>query len=242
MNTLLDWRDWRHLTKLDPDKELTDEQLDFIVHSGTDALIIGGTQRIDSQKTASLWKRLAPYSLPKVLEVTFIQGILSGADLYFIPMALNAGDPYWLSGAHHQAVKTYGPFINWDKLIPEGYIILNPDSAAAKLTKAIPSEQTDASAYAVCGEMLMNLPIIYLEYSGTYGDPGLVKHVRNRLQKSRLFYGGGIDSAEKAYEMGLYADTIVVGNMLYEGKLELLPETVAAVKNSRAFAVKRQAN
>lgn len=225
------WRSWRHLTKLDPDRSLTEEEIKYICLSGTDAVVIGGTQGILRQKVEALLLQLTPYPLPKIIEVSSREAVVPGADLYFIPMVLNGGTPHWLIGAHQETVKALGPLIPWQKIIQEGYIILNPQSAAAHLTEAIQLEEPeDVVAYALCGEKLMNLPVIYLEYSGIYGEPNLVQTIKNQIKKSQLFYGGGIDSGDKAYEMGQIADTIVVGNMIYEGKLELLPETVRRVK------------
>lgn len=228
------WPTWRHLTKLDPDRTLTEAEIKYICLSGTDALVIGGTQGIVRPKVEALLRQLAPYPLPKVIEVSSREAVVPGADLYFIPMVLNGGTSHWLIGAHQETVKALGPLIPWKKIVQEGYIILNPLSAAAQLTAAIElTEAVDVAAYALCGERLMNLPVIYLEYSGTYGDPNLVRTIKRQIKKSQLFYGGGIDSGDKAHEMAQIADTIVVGNMIYEGKLELLPETVRRAKEPK---------
>ena len=74
----------------------------------------------------------------------------------------------------------------------------------------------------------MNLPIVYLEYSGVYGDMETVRTVRRSLDNARLFYGGGITSAQQASEAAI-SDTIVVGNVVYD-HLEQALETVKAVK------------
>jgi putative glycerol-1-phosphate prenyltransferase len=75
----------------------------------------------------------------------------------------------------------------------------------------------------------MRLPIVYVEYSGTFGDMDLVRQVRNKLHQAQLFYGGGITNAEQARQAAASADTIIVGNILYDN-LEQALQTVEAVR------------
>lgn len=63
-----------------------------------------------------------------------------------------------------------------------------------------------------------------------YGDPAVTRAVSEAVSQTRVYYGGGINSGEKAAEMGEYADTIIVGNAVYEAGPSVLKETVKAVK------------
>ena len=40
------WKDWVHVTKLDPDKQLKPGDIDAIAASGTDALMLSGTLNV----------------------------------------------------------------------------------------------------------------------------------------------------------------------------------------------------
>lgn len=227
---MYDFREWKHAFKLDPNKAITDVALERICESGTDAIIVGGSDGITLENVLDLMARVRRYTVPCVLEVSSIDTVTPGFDLYFIPTVLNSNDPDWMMNLHHQALKEYGEIMNWDEIIAEGYCILNPDCKAAKLTKANAKLDTDdVAAYALMAEKMFHLPIFYLEYSGTYGDPRVVEMAKRNLSDTVLFYGGGVKTAEQAKEMSQFADVIIVGNVVYED-LPMALKTVSAVK------------
>ncbi len=221
--SMYDAREWRHAFKLDPDKTISEEALERICESGTDAIIVGGTDGVTIDKVLDLMARIRRYTVPCVLEISNLESITPGFDLYFIPTVLNSTDVKWITGLHHQAVKEYGEIMNWDEILVAGYCILNENCKAAKLTNAKTSLSTeDAVAYAQMADKMFHLPIFYLEYSGTYGDPELVKAVSQSVQETTVFYGGGIQTLEQAKEMAEVADVVIVGNAVYENLEEAL--------------------
>lgn len=227
----MDYTTWRHAFKIDPAKEISDDHLEAIAESGTDGVIIGGSDGITIENVLDLLARFRRYSVPLALEISTVESVTPGFDYYFIPTVLNTSDSKWLNGMHHEALKEYGHMMNFDEIITEGYCILNPNCKAAQLTgvNQVPDEE-DVQAYARMAEHLFSLPIFYLEYSGQYGDPSIVRSAKELLKKTRLFYGGGIRTAEQAKEMAAIADTVVVGNVVYEDLNSAL-STVKAVKS-----------
>ncbi|KAA9024346.1 heptaprenylglyceryl phosphate synthase [Niallia endozanthoxylica] len=227
---MYDVREWRHVFKLDPNKSISDEHLERICESGTDAIIVGGTDGVTLENVLDLMARVRRYTVPCVLEISSIETITPGFDLYFIPTVLNSSNPKWITGLHQQAIKEYGEIMNWDEFSFLGYCILNKDCKAAQLTEANTDlSKEDVAAYAMMAERMFHLPVFYLEYSGTYGEKDVVKEVKNALENTLLFYGGGISNREQASEMAALADVVVVGNSLYENIEEAL-QTVKAVK------------
>ncbi|MCZ8540451.1 heptaprenylglyceryl phosphate synthase [Psychrobacillus psychrodurans] len=226
----MEYKDWRHIFKLDPAKPIGADALEKICESGTDAIIIGGSDNVTLDNVIDLLMRIRRYAVPVALEVSTIESITPGFDYYFIPSVLNSPETKWVKDLHHAATKEFGEVMNWDEIIPEGYCILNPDCKAAKLTNAVnPSSEEDIIAYAEMVEYLFKFPVFYMEYSGMYGNVETVKKVKNRLKKTKLFYGGGILTEEHARQMATYADTIIVGNQVYDNLAEAL-KTVQAVK------------
>ncbi len=228
---MYDFREWHHVFKLDPNKEISDSDLEKICESGTDAVIVGGTDGVTLEKVLNLMARIRRYTVPCVLEISNMETVTPGFDLYFIPTILNSQDVKWITGLHHQAVKEYGEIIDWSEIVMEGYCILNEECKAAKVTNAVTDlTLDDVKAFAAMAERMFHLPIFYLEYSGTLGDVSLTADVKNALEKTVLFYGGGISTSEQAKEMAQVADVIVVGNAIYENIHEAL-KTVHAVKS-----------
>lgn len=223
--------EWRHVFKLDQAREIDDESLEKICESGTDAVIVGGTTEITFDNTVDLLARIRRYALPCVLEVSHLDAVVPGFDLYLIPVVLNAGTTEWIFDPHVAGLKEHGPFVPWNEVMVEGYVILNEDSSAAKVTRSRTGlDLQDVKAYARLADKLLKLPILYLEYSGAYGKPEWIREIKGVVNESRIFYGGGISSKEKAAEMAKWADTIVVGNIIYEN-LDRALETVEAVKS-----------
>jgi putative glycerol-1-phosphate prenyltransferase len=223
-------KQWKHVFKLDPDKELSDGQLDRLCLSGTDAVLVGGSSGVTFDNTVDLLARIRRYEVPCVLEVSNLEAIVPGFDLFFIPVVLNARDPQWIVGHHHQALREYGAILDWQQVVTEGYIMMNAQSTAAQMTKAHTELDTkDVEAYVRLADRLFHCPIVYMEYSGIFGDMNLVSRARGLVQNARLFYGGGIDGPAKAREAAQSADTVVVGNAVYE-QFEQALATVQAVK------------
>lgn len=224
-------KQWKHVFKLDPDRDISDDALERVCLSGTDAVMVGGSTGVTFDNTVDLLARIRRYEVPCVLEVSDQEAIVPGFDLFMIPIVLNAGDTQWIIGRHHRALKEYGAILDWEQIVTEGYIILNQDATAAKLTEADTQLSVkDVEAYGRMAERLFRCPIVYLEYSGSFGNMALVSRVRSLLGEARLFYGGGIDGPDKARQAAEAAHTIVVGNAVYEN-LEHALATVEAVRN-----------
>lgn len=228
----MDYLNWRHVFKLDPAKEISDEALEQICESGTDVILVGGTDDVTLDGVLDLLVRVRRYSVPIALEISNVNSISPGYDYYFIPSVLNSTETTWVKDLHHEAIKEYGDVLIWEELVAEGYCVLNPDCKVAQVTNAKTDlTEDDVIAYARMAENYFKMPIFYLEYSGAYGDVDMVKATAEVLETTKLFYGGGITSVVQATEMAAYADTVVVGNIIYDD-LKAALKTVQAVKNT----------
>lgn len=232
-----DWRAWRHVTKLDPDRPLDERTLDLVYSSGTDAIMVGGSTGMTREAVSAMLGRLRGAPVAVALEVSSLESAMPGAGLFLIPLVLNTERAEWLGGAQASALThilpAYGPLIPWHLMLPEAYLVLNPASTVARLTGAN-TELTaaGAAAHAAFAGRVLRLPMLYVEYSGAFGEMDLLRAVKANAGEAHVVYGGGIGSAEQAAAAGAIADTVVVGNMVYRdpGRLK---ETVEALRRER---------
>ncbi|MFH0966625.1 MAG: phosphoglycerol geranylgeranyltransferase [Methanobacteriota archaeon] len=224
------WKTWAHVTKLDPDKNLTEEQMAEIATSGTDALMLSGTLNITRENMQNLRDQVKEYGLPLVIEPAGPEAVVAEEiDLLFIASVMNTSQSQWIVGKHKEWVQQNT--VPWDRVVQEAYIVLNPDSAVAHVTGADCSiTAKEVAAFAEVADRYFQFPVVYIEYSGTYGNPDVVRAAAEAIDNAVLYYGGGIDSGEKAAEMGQFADTIVVGNAVYDRGVQALIETVQAIQ------------
>jgi phosphoglycerol geranylgeranyltransferase len=223
------WDDWDHVLKVDPDKDLVaGETYADVATCGTDAIEVGGTTGVTDEKMVDVVDACVEHDIPLYIEPSNLLNVVhtNGVDGYLVPVVLNAGDPAWITGMHKEWVRLDDE-IDWAHTATEGYVVLNPDSAAAIYTEAICTlEPADVAAYAAVGERMLGQEIMYVEYSGMLGDTAMVTAARDALDEATLFYGGGIHDYESANEMARYADTVVVGDLVHEEGVDAVAETV----------------
>lgn len=236
MNGSPPWDDWTHVTKLDPDTDLPAETYADVCATGTDAVVVGGTTDVTIENARAIAAACREHGVPVYQEPNTPEVVLDGdaVDGYFVPAVFNAEDPFWVVGAHKEGVRLY-PEHDWQRTVTEAYVVLNPDATVATYTDA-DCEQTpaDVAAYATVAERLFGQSIVYLEYSGTFGDPEMVRAAADATDSATVFYGGGVHGYEDAAEVAAAgADVVVVGNAVYEDGVDALARSVEGARDGR---------
>ena len=231
------WDDWDHVLKVDPDKALVDgETFEDVCATGTDAIEIGGPTGMTKGKMETVVEACREYGVPLYQEPSNPAVVIDddALDGYLIPTVFNAGDSFWVTGAHKEWVRIENG-LDWSRTHTEAYVVLNSDSSVAEYTEAdCDQSPDDVAAYAAVAEKLFGQEIVYIEYSGTFGDPETVAAAADALCESTLFYGGGVGDYDTAHEMGQYADVVVVGDLLHDEGCAAVRETVEGAKDAHA--------
>ncbi|WP_138005102.1 phosphoglycerol geranylgeranyltransferase [Halalkalirubrum salinum] len=231
------WEAWDHILKIDPDKELlAGETFEDVCQTGTDAIEIGGTLGMTEEKMQRVIDACAAYDVPLYQEPSNPSVVIDSPALdgYLIPTVFNSTDPFWIVGAHKEWVRIENG-LDWDRTTTEAYIVMNPDASVAEYTEAdCDQSPEDVASYARVAEKMFGQEIVYIEYSGTFGDPEIVAAAQDGLDDATLFYGGGIRDYDAAYEMGQHADVVVVGDLLHDAGCDAVAQTVDGVKDAHS--------
>jgi len=230
------WTEWDHVLKVDPDKSLVDgETFDDVAQTGTDAIEVGGTLDVTTEKMQRVIDACRKHDVPLYQEPSNPAVVVDDAALdgYLVPVVMNAGDPFWITGAHKEWVRIAD--LDWERTTTEAYIVMNPEASVAEYTDAdCDLDPDEVGAYATVAERLLGQDIVYVEYSGTLGDEDVVAAAADGVDDATLFYGGGIGDYDAAYQMGQYADTVVVGDLLHDEGVDAVRETVEGVRDAHA--------
>ena len=128
----------------------------------------------------------------------------------------------WLPGSAADPLANFVTSWLLAEAVFEAYVVQNPDSAAAReagVSEADLLSPREAKQRAMAAERHLGSELVYLEYSGTYGGEEATEALREMsaaLSWSRLWYGGGLDSRERALGMlDAGADAVVVGDVFH---------------------------
>jgi len=228
------WDEWDHVLKVDPDKDLpAGETYEDVAQTGTDAIEIGGTLDVTADKTRRIIDACRKHDVPLYQEPNDPTVVVDDDDLdgYLVPTVLNTTDPFFLVGAHKEWARISD--VPWAKTTLEAYIVLNPEASVAQFAQADCDQRPDdVQAYAKAAERFFGQEIVYLEYSGTLGDPEMVAAADEGTDDATLFYGGGIHDYDDAALMGEHADVVVVGDLLHDEGCAAIRETVRGAREA----------
>jgi phosphoglycerol geranylgeranyltransferase len=226
------WSTWDHVVKLDPDKDLPEgETFADVCATGTDAIEIGGTTGMTPEKMERVISACGEHDVPLYQEPSTPDVVVQDDALagYLIPTVFNAEDGFWITGAHKEWVRMAD--VDWERTTTEAYVVMNPEASVASYTNADCDQSAeDVAAYATVAEQMFGQEIVYVEYSGTFGDPAKVEAAANGLEEATLFYGGGIHDYDSAATMAEHADVVVVGDLVHDEGCRAVAETVEGVK------------
>jgi len=223
---------------IDPDKPQKEELLNLIQlanKEGVDFFFVGGSLLTNGSLEECILTIKANSSIPVVLFPGNGLMVNKNADAILLLSVISGRNPEMLIGKHVEAA----PSLKRSKLevIPTGYMLIEsgkPTSVSyMSNTTPIPADKADiAACTAMAGEML-GLKLIFMDGgSGAHNSvqPEMIKLVSSNIEVP-LIVGGGIRSAEMAFEkLQAGADLVVVGNAV-EKDARLISSIAKTVKS-----------
>lgn len=245
--------DWDHVTKVDPEDEKRLPLCYPLYLRHTDGISVGGSRDVTPQNTVDTFELLKYVPTPAFHEPSAPEHVTDEARgqaaFLAIPEVLN-GDTEslvgtlgsgiehirddlapelierklgWLPESVADALAEFAASWMLADAVFEAYVIMNPDSAAAREANVGPDDLLSPKRIAqraMAAERRLGSEVVYLEYSGTYGGgeaEAILEAVDDGVDWSRIWYGGGIDSRESAERMlAAGADTVVVGDAFHD--------------------------
>jgi phosphoglycerol geranylgeranyltransferase len=225
---------------IDPDKFKSDTALNNGIVAGVDFIFVGGSllSQGSLQKCVATIKKTT--DIPVVLFPGATDQIDPCADGILFLSLISGRNPDNLIGKHVISA----PLLKKTSLeiIPTGYMLIDGGSSTSvsymSNTIPIPHNKSDiAVCTAMAGEML-GLKLIYLDTGS-----GAMKHVSEKMISEvkkniniPLIVGGGIKTAENAYDLcKAGADILVIGTIAEQAP-ELISEIASAVHQHSHYA------
>ncbi|MFB6122339.1 MAG: geranylgeranylglyceryl/heptaprenylglyceryl phosphate synthase [Haloferacaceae archaeon] len=244
---------WRHVTKVDPERDRRLPLLYPRYLRHTDAVSVGGSSDVTAANTEATFDaldwvpvpavhepsapahvtettrdRAAFIAIPEVLNGTVesLVGTLGhGIERIreeLVPDLLDRKLPWWMPAIVRERLAEFATAWFLRDAVFEAYVIQNDESAAAReagVTAADRLDPTEAKRRAMAAEHRLGSEILYLEYSGTFGGDeatAILDAVSDAVSWTRVWYGGGLDSAADADAvLDAGADAVVVGNAFH---------------------------
>ncbi|MDR0911911.1 MAG: geranylgeranylglyceryl/heptaprenylglyceryl phosphate synthase [Methanobrevibacter sp.] len=212
-----------HLTLIDPDEQKPDEAVKIAklaIKAGSDGIMIGGST-VDTQQVDSTCFALSQaIDKPIIIFPGNTSNVSSHADAIFFMSFLNSNNPYWIIGA--QALAAANVRKAGIEAIPMGYMVVEPGGTVGWVgdAKLVPRNKPKIPAAYLMAAETLGMRYFYLE-AGSGAD----KHVPSKMiasckkvnKKMVLVVGGGIRTADDAYEVAISgADVIVTGTVVEE--------------------------
>lgn len=224
---------------IDPDK-VDDRKIDQLVslalEAGVDYFFVGGSLVISNHLDECIQQIKASCNIPVLLFPGSPSQVSKYADALLYLSLISGRNPELLIGQHVISA----PFVRKSglEIMPTGYMVIDggAPTTVSYISNAspIPADKNEiAMCTAMAGEML-GMKLIYMDAGSGAKNPipeEMIRKVSSHIE-APLIIGGGIKTAEKAFNnCSAGADVIVVGNAI-EKDPSLIKEISAAIHQS----------